>query len=56
MSILTSGAPRTRARLMIVDDHEVVRQGIRTLVTGIPDWTVCAEAPHGEDALKLAAT
>jgi DNA-binding NarL/FixJ family response regulator len=40
---------------MIVDDHEVVRQGIRTLVTSILDWTVCAEAADGEGALKLAA-
>jgi DNA-binding NarL/FixJ family response regulator len=40
---------------MLVDDHEVVRQGVRSLIEPVPDWNVCAEAAGGEDALKLAA-
>jgi DNA-binding NarL/FixJ family response regulator len=40
---------------MLVDDHEVVRQGVRSLIEPVADWTVCAEAAGGEDALKLAA-
>jgi DNA-binding NarL/FixJ family response regulator len=40
---------------MLVDDHEVVRQGVRSLIESVPDWTLCAEAGGSEDALKLAA-
>jgi DNA-binding NarL/FixJ family response regulator len=47
--------PRRRIRLMLVDDHEVVRQGVRALIESVPDWTVCAEAGNGEQALKAAA-
>jgi DNA-binding NarL/FixJ family response regulator len=39
---------------MIVDDHDVVRQGVRALINEVPDWTVCAEAADGADALQLA--
>jgi DNA-binding NarL/FixJ family response regulator len=40
---------------MLVDDHEVVRQGVRALIETVPDWTLCGEAASSEDALKLAA-
>jgi DNA-binding NarL/FixJ family response regulator len=46
---------RWRARLMLVDDHDLVRRGVRSLIENIPDWTVCAEAPETDEALKLAA-
>jgi len=45
---------RPRMRVMLVDDHEIVRQGIRALIEAIPEWTVCAEAADGEAALQLA--
>src|ERR1700745_89319 len=51
----TLGMPRRRVKLMIIDDHEVVRRGVRSLIEAIPDWTVCAEAEGGEEALKAAA-
>lgn len=51
----TTGVPRRRVRLMLVDDHEVVRQGVRSLIETIPDWTLCAEAAGSEEALKQAA-
>jgi len=50
-----AGTPRRRVRLMLVDDHEVVRQGVRSLIETVPDWTLCAEASGGEEALKAAA-
>src|SRR5690348_14507913 len=46
--------PRRRMRIMLVDDHEVVRQGIRSVIDAIPEWTVCAEAADGQEALHLA--
>jgi DNA-binding NarL/FixJ family response regulator len=41
---------------MLVDDHDLVRQGIRSLIGDVPDWTVSAEAGDSEEALKLATT
>jgi DNA-binding NarL/FixJ family response regulator len=40
---------------MLVDDHEVVRRGVRSLIEGIPDWIICAESPESDEALQLAA-
>jgi len=42
----------TRQRIMIVDDHEVVRLGLRSLLDRHPDFEVVAEAANGKDALE----
>ena len=42
------------ARILVVDDHEVVRQGIRTILLARPDWEICGEAVNGQEAIKLA--
>ncbi|HKT60633.1 MAG TPA: response regulator transcription factor [Gemmatimonadales bacterium] len=42
-------------RIMIVDDYEVVRRGIRTLLEAEPGWEVCAEAGTGPEAVDAAA-
>jgi len=41
--------------VLIVDDHAVVRQGIRFLLEQQPDMTVVGEGNDGEQAIKLAA-
>lgn len=41
-------------RLMIVDDHEVVRMGLRAALEVEPDFTVVAEAGNGQDAVDKA--
>ena len=39
-------------RILLVDDHEIVREGIRTLITrSRPEWEICGEARDGEEAL-----
>ena len=42
-------------RVLIVDDHAVVRAGLRLLLDGNPKWEVCGEAEDGEQALREVA-
>ncbi|HEY7607509.1 MAG TPA: response regulator transcription factor [Actinomycetes bacterium] len=41
-------------RVMLVDDHEVVRDGIKLLLADTTDVVVCAEASTARDAVALA--
>lgn len=43
-------------RILIVDDHTLVRAGIRSLVEKLPEVQVVAEARDGRDALRLVKT
>jgi DNA-binding NarL/FixJ family response regulator len=38
-------------RILLVDDHPIVRQGLRTLLEGRPGWEVVGEASDGLEAL-----
>jgi DNA-binding NarL/FixJ family response regulator len=40
-------------RVMIVDDHQIVREGIKALLATQPDLLVVGEADNGRDALAL---
>ncbi|MCH9650832.1 MAG: response regulator transcription factor [Deltaproteobacteria bacterium] len=44
---------RNPIRIMIVDDHEIVREGLRTLLGEVPDLLVVGEAGNGLQALAL---
>ncbi|GII92107.1 response regulator [Sinosporangium siamense] len=46
--------PEHPVRLMIVDDHPVVRDGLRGMFDGLADITVVAEAADGHEALAQA--
>ena len=41
-------------RILIVDDHEVVRNGLRSLLSARPEWEICGEAEDGIDAIEKA--
>jgi DNA-binding NarL/FixJ family response regulator len=41
-------------RVLIADDHEVVRKGIRALLEASPKWEVCGEAATGHEAIESA--
>ena len=43
-----------KTRLMIVDDHEVVRMGLRAALEVEPDFAVVAEAANGREAIEKA--
>lgn len=46
--------PRKPIRVVLADDHTLVRAGIRSLLEKMPDVTVLAEASDGRELLKLA--
>jgi DNA-binding NarL/FixJ family response regulator len=45
----------TKIRVVIVDDHPVVRFGLATIISLQPDMVVVAEAGSGEEACELCA-
>ncbi|MGB8985129.1 MAG: PAS domain S-box protein [Candidatus Sulfotelmatobacter sp.] len=41
-------------RVLVVDDHEVVRRGVRSLIQNHSNYDVCGEAVDGQDAVEKA--
>lgn len=39
-------------RILVADDHEIVRRGICALLTSRPGWEICGEASDGRDAVE----
>jgi DNA-binding NarL/FixJ family response regulator len=42
-------------RILVADDHQVVRRGLRALLESKTGWQVCAEAANGREAVELSA-
>lgn len=42
-------------RILLADDHDIVRRGLKELLQERPGWTVCGEASNGREAAELAA-
>lgn len=42
-------------RILVADDHQVVRTGLRTLLESKAGWQVCAEAANGREAVEKAS-
>ena len=42
-------------RILVVDDHEIVRRGLRGLLETQPRWQIIGEAANGRDAVEKAA-
>jgi DNA-binding NarL/FixJ family response regulator len=40
--------------ILIVDDHELLRTGVRSLLSSRPEWGICGEAVDGLDAVEKA--
>ncbi len=53
---LESVAGKSPKRIVVVDDHDVVRQGVRLILKGDPQWEVVGEATDGADALEKIET
>ena len=41
-------------KILVVDDHEVVHQGIRMILQSRPDWEICGQAANGAEAVEMA--
>src|SRR6202158_4136844 len=41
-------------RLLLADDHEIVRKGLRSILEAQPGWQVTAEASDGREAVEKA--
>ncbi len=41
-------------RLLVVDDHEVLRRGVRSLLEDQPGYEICGEAADGQEAVQRA--
>jgi DNA-binding NarL/FixJ family response regulator len=41
-------------RILLADDHEIVRRGLKELLEEHSGWTVCGEASNGREAVELA--
>jgi DNA-binding NarL/FixJ family response regulator len=52
--LITQTIKSPMLRILIADDHEIVRKGVRDVIEGHPGWQVCAEAADGQQALELA--
>jgi len=48
--------PKARTRVLVVDDHPLVRQGLRDSIAREPDLFICAEAEDCQGALAAAAS
>jgi DNA-binding NarL/FixJ family response regulator len=50
------GRRRMPFRFLIVDDSELVRQGLRTVLQANPRWEVCGEAADGSIGVEMLKT
>ena len=48
-------AREAAVRILIADDHEIIRRGVRSLLQVRPTYDICGEAVDGQDAIAMAA-
>jgi DNA-binding NarL/FixJ family response regulator len=41
-------------KILVADDHDIIRRGLKQLLTSRPGWEVCGEAKTGREAVELA--
>jgi len=46
--------PMNKLRILVADDHEIVRHGLVALIKAHPGWEICAEADNGRQAVEHA--
>lgn len=43
-----------QVRILVADDHEIMRMGLRNLLEAVPGWSVYSEASTGSEAVEIA--
>src|SRR5258706_702809 len=43
-----------KLRILLADDHEIIRRGLCSLLQGHKGWEVCGEASDGREAIEMA--
>jgi two-component system, NarL family, response regulator NreC len=43
-----------KMRILVADDQEIVREGVRAIIEREPGWKVCGETENGRESIKLA--
>ena len=41
-----------RLRIVLVDDHTILREGLRALLSAVPNFEILAEAADGREAVR----
>ena len=52
LSFAMRSAEDARRRILIADDHELMRRGLRGLLESHDEWAVCGEAVEGSEAVR----
>jgi DNA-binding NarL/FixJ family response regulator len=52
--LLSAPVRSVMPRVLIVDDHTVIRRGVQGILSTYPEWDLCGEADNGQDAIRLA--
>lgn len=47
------GLPMNALRILLADDHEIVRRGLASIIKSHHGWDVCGEADNGQKAVEL---
>ncbi|MFZ0883473.1 MAG: CheR family methyltransferase [Candidatus Acidiferrales bacterium] len=50
-STAPGASPEKKVRVLIADDHEIMRQGVRSLLADELNWEICGEAVNGREAV-----
>jgi DNA-binding NarL/FixJ family response regulator len=41
-------------KVIVVDDHAVIRRGVQGILSAFPEWELCGEAENGQEGIRLA--
>jgi len=55
LSFALRSAQDARQRILIADDHELMRRGLRGLIESHDEWAVCGEAVEGREVVRKSA-
>ena len=50
---VSAGAGMSNLKILVVDDHDIIRRGLKDLLTARTGWEVCGEAKTGREAVAL---